>query len=78
MEIQDVMTLKRGISHKKITELISELEQAKALEQIREREAYYWRATEIGVLAYLGTRLAIPAKDAEELLMLTGARELEE
>lgn len=77
MEIQDVMTLKRGISHKKITELLGELEQAKALESIRERDAYYWRATETGVLAYLGTRQAIPAKDAQELLTLSGASELE-
>ena len=77
MEIQDVMILKRGISHKKITELLGEMEQAGAVEQIREREAYYWRTTEIGVTAYLGTRKAIPAKVAEELWMLSGARELE-
>jgi hypothetical protein len=77
MEIQDLMILKRGLSHKKATELLGELEQAQAVESIREREAYYWRATETGVIAYLGTRQAIPAKDAEELLTLTGAAELE-
>jgi len=77
MEIQDLMILKRGISHKKITEMLGELEQAKALEQFREPAGYYWRSTETGVLAFLGTRQATPAKVAEELLMLTGANELE-
>jgi len=77
MEIQDLMMLKRGISHKKIIEMLAELEQAKALEQIREREGFYWRTTETGVLAFLGTRQGIPAKVAKELWTLTGASELE-
>jgi len=78
MEVQDLMILLRGISHKKSLELLEELKQAKALEQVRERDAFYWRATEIGVIAYLGTRQDTPAKVAEELLTLTGALALEE
>ena len=75
--VQDVMLMMRGISHKKTTELLEELKQAGALEEFKEPDkGYYWRTTELGVIAYLVKRTAIPAKVAEELLMLANAIEL--
>ena len=70
-DVQAVMTMMRGISHKKTIELLRELEMAQCVTQEHDkRMGYYWVATSLGVKVYLGDMTAIPLKIAEELLAL--------
>lgn len=70
-DVQAVMTMMRGISHKKTIELLRELETARCVMQEHDaRMGYYWVATSLGVKVYLGDMTAIPLKIAEELLAL--------
>ena len=70
-DVQAVMTMMRGISHKKTIELLRELETAQCVVQEHDnRMGYYWIATALGVKVYLGDMTAIPLKIAEELLAL--------
>lgn len=71
VDVQAVMTMMRGISHKKTLELLHELQAAKCVEQEHDHKlGYYWIATSLGVKVYLGDMTAIPLKIAEELLAL--------
>ena len=70
-DVQAVMTMMRGISHKKTIELLRELEMAQCVMQEHDnRMGYYWIATSIGIKVYLGNMKSIPLKIAEELLSL--------
>ena len=69
MQVQDVMILHRGVSHPRTHVLLMELEQARAIvQELDPRLGYYWTARELGVSVYLGSRTAIPAGAAQELL----------
>jgi len=71
VEVQAVMTMMRGISHKKTLELLMELQAAKcAVQEHDNKLGYYWIATSLGVKVYLGSMTAIPLRVAEELLAL--------
>ena len=77
-EVQAVMSLKHGMSNATSFKLMSELRHARALDQFLEADmGYFWRATDKGVGVYLGSRKAIPAGVAGELLSLASANELE-
>jgi len=68
-DVQSVMTMMRGMSHKKTIELLRELQEAKCVVQEHDnRMGYYWIATSLGVKVYLGNMTAIPLRVAEELL----------
>lgn len=78
-QIQDCMVLTRGLSHKKTRELIDELKQTQAIEELKTHQGYVIRASELGVSVYLrGNRRAIPVRVVQEALSLASARELEE
>ena len=71
VDVQAVMTMMRGISHKKTLELLRELQEAKCVVQEHDNKlGYYWIATSLGIKVYLGSMTAIPLRVAEELLAL--------
>jgi len=77
-EAQAMMSLKHGMSNATSYKILSELRHARALDQFLEAElGYYWRATDLGVSVYLGSRKAIPAGVARELLDLVSVNESE-
>ena len=70
-DVQAVMTMMRGMSHKKTIELLRELQEANCVVQEHDSKmGYYWIATSLGVKVYLGDMTSIPLKIAEELLAL--------
>lgn len=78
-EVQAVMTMMRGLSHKKTIEMLRELQNAKCVVQEHDsRLGYYWIGTSLGVSVYLGSMTAIPAKVAEVLLFQASVNESEE
>ncbi len=79
-QMQDSMSLRRGLSHKKCSELLEELKRNKALVQILDPEAgYYWETSQLGVSIYLGGKqAAIPASIVEEAYTLKSVTDSEE
>ena len=78
-DVQSVMTMMRGISHKKTEELLRELQTAKCVVQEHDRHlGYYWIATSRGVHVYLGNMTSIPVQVAEVLLSSENVNESEE
>lgn len=69
-EIQDTMTLHRGISRSKTREFLEVLESTRSVEQIQEEirglQSWMWRTTDQGIAFWLeGSRLVIPATIAK-------------
>lgn len=71
-QMQDSMSLRRGLSHKKCTELLEELERNQSMAQILDSETgYYWKTSQLGVSIYLGGKVkGIPASIVEEAYTL--------
>ena len=75
-DVQSVMTMMRGISHKKTEELLRELQTAKCVVQEHDKHlGYYWIATSLGVHVYLGNMTSIPVQVAEALLSSVNVNE---
>ena len=76
-QMQDTMSLRRGLSHKKCTELLGELERSKAMEQLLDpATGYYWQTTELGVSIYLaGKRQGIPVSVVQEAVTLQSVKQ---
>jgi len=70
-DVQAVMTMMRGLSHKKTVELLRELQDAKCVIQEYDKvfEGYFWIATSLGIKVYLGEITALPLHIAERLLI---------
>jgi hypothetical protein len=65
MMIQDCMLKLRGLTRRKVVELMDDLERARAIKQVSGDVngvvLHGWAATENGVSYWLGSRTAIPA-----------------
>ena len=79
-QMQDTMSLRRGLSHKKCLELLNELERSKAMtQQVDPKIGYYWTATELGVSIYLaGKRQGIPVSVVQEAITLQSVSQSKE
>ena len=78
-QVQRVMTLRRGLSHRKTVELLEELKAAEAIVQEFDKEiGYFWFARQTGVSVFLGNMKAIPVRVAEELFYRESVNESEE
>ena len=79
-QMQDSMSLRRGLSHKKCTELLEELERNQSMVQILDVEmGYYWKTSQLGVSIYLGGKVkGIPASIVEEAYTLKSVTDSKE
>ena len=78
-QVADAMLLRRGMSHNRTNQMLQELESSMAIvQELDKKIGYYWTAREMGVIVFLGSRKAIPAMVARELLPSENVRDDEE